>query len=194
MSGTAMPGHDIIVTRASAGGVEALRAVVAVLPADLPAAVFVVLHIPAQSPSMMPSILSRAGPLPAAHPTDGEPIRPGHIYVAPPDCHLLIDHERVRGVRGPRENRTRPAVDPLFRTAARAYGPRVVAVVLTGTLDDGTAGLQAVKQRGGLAVVQDPRDAMYAGMPRSALQHTPVDYVVPLSEIGPLISRLVREP
>src|SRR5690349_13178052 len=103
MSGTAMPGHDIIVIGASAGGVEALQAVAAALPADLPAAVFVVLHIPAQSPSMLPGILSRAGPLPAAHPVDGEPIRPGHIYVAPPDCHLLMDYGRVRVVHGPKE-------------------------------------------------------------------------------------------
>src|SRR5215212_10203327 len=135
-----MSGHDIITVGASAGGVEALRAVVADLPADLPAAVFVVLHLPPEAPSALPQILSRAGPLPAVHPADQEIISPGRIYVAPPDRHLLVNQGRVGVVRGTRENRTRPAVDPLLRSAARAYGPRVAGVILTGALDDGTAG------------------------------------------------------
>jgi two-component system chemotaxis response regulator CheB len=128
-----MPGHDIIVTGSSAGGIEALTQLVRGLPADLPAALFVVQHFPAGVASMLPHILRRAGHLPAAHAVDGEPIQPGRIYVAPPDYHLLVKRGYVRVTPGPRENLARPAVDPLFRTAARAYGPRVVAVVLSGT-------------------------------------------------------------
>ena len=186
--------HDIIVVGASAGGVEALGALAAGLPADLPAAVFVVLHVPAYGASVLPGILSRRGPLPAVHPTDGEPIRLGHIYVAPPDHHLLVEKGRVRLTRGPHENGHRPAVDILFRSAALAYGPRVVGVVLTGTLDDGTAGLYAVKQRGGLAVAQDPEDALFASMPRCAIESVSVDHIVPMTEIGPTLARLVRLP
>jgi two-component system chemotaxis response regulator CheB len=164
------------------------------LPADLPAVVCVVLHLPAQSPSMLPTILSRAGPLPAVQARDGMAIEHGRIYVAPPNHHLLVERRRIRVLHGPRENRHRPSVDPLFRSAALAYGPRVLGVILTGTLDDGTAGLQAVKQRGGVAIVQDPADALYSGMPRSALEHVAVDYCLPLARIAPLLERLAREP
>lgn len=188
-----MAGHDIIVVGASAGGVEALMTLVRDLPAELPAAVFIVLHIPAQSPSLLPSILNRAGSLIAAHPEDGANIEYGRIYVAPPDHHLLIEEGRVRVMRGPKENRHRPAVDPLMRTAARAYGPRVVGVILTGSLDDGTAGLQAIKTRGGVAVVQDPDEALYPSMPRSAIENVAVDYCLPLSEIVPTLARLANE-
>ncbi len=188
-----MAGHDIIVVGASAGGVEALMEVVRRLPSSLPAAVFVVLHIPAQSPSLLPRILSRSGPLVASHPEDNEKIEHGHIYVAPPDRHLLVERGYVRVTRGPNENHHRPAVDPLFRSVAHAYGPRVVGVILSGALDDGTAGLLAVKRRGGIAVVQDPKDALYPGMPQSALKHVEVDYRVPLSDIGDLLKRLVHE-
>lgn len=189
-----MAGHDIIVVGASAGGVEALTTLVRDLPANLPAAVFIVLHIPAQSPSLLPSILSRASQLIAAHPEDGARIEHGRIYVAPPDHHLLLEEGRVRVVRGPKENRHRPAVDPLMRTAARAYGPRVVGVILTGSLDDGTAGLQAVKTRGGVAVAQDPDEALYPSMPRSAMENVAVDYCLPLAEIAPMLVRLASEP
>ena len=189
-----MPGHDIIVVGASAGGVEALKEVARGLPADLQAAVFVVLHIPAQSPSILPQILDRDGPLRSAHAVDGEAIRHGRIYVALPDNHLLIERDRVRVIHGPRENRYRPAVDPLFRSAAVAYGPRVVGVVLTGALDDGTVGMIAVKQCGGVAVVQDPREAIYSGMPSSVMRSVEVDYSVRLAEIAPLLARLSREP
>src|SRR5579864_7798260 len=185
-----MPGHDIIVIGASAGGVEALVKLVGQLPGDLPAAVFVVLHIPAESPSLLPGILERSGPLPASQPGDNEAIRSGHIYVASPDYHLLIEQGRVRQMRGPKENRHRPAIDPLFRSAALTYGPRVVGVILTGALDDGTAGLLAVKRRGGVAIVQDPDEALYPSMPLSALENVEVDYTLPLASIGPQLEQL----
>jgi two-component system chemotaxis response regulator CheB len=187
-------GHDIIVVGASAGGVGALVKLAKSLPADLPTAVFVVLHIPAQTPSLLPDILNRAGPLHALHPPDNTEIKHGHIYIAPPDHHLLIAQGHVHIARGPRESRHRPAVDPLFRSAAIAYGPRVIGVVLTGALDDGTAGLLAIKQRGGIAVVQDPQDALYPGMPQSAVDHVQVDYCVPLADMGALLAGLVSEP
>lgn len=191
--GKKLPGHDIIVVGASAGGVEALSNLVRGLPADFPAAVFAVLHIPSQSPSLLPSILDRVSSLAVAHAIDGERIRHGRIYVAPPDYHLLVERDFVRVIRGPKENRYRPAVDPLFRSAALAYGPRVVGVILTGALDDGTAGMRAVKLRGGTGVVQDPKEALYPGMPSSAVENTKVDYVLPLAEIAPLLVRLARE-
>lgn len=187
-----MPGHDIIVVGASAGGVETLMKLVGQLPADLPAAVFIVLHIPPETPSLLPEILRRAGPLPASQPGDGEEIRNGHIYVASPDYHLLIERGRMRQVHGPKENRHRPGIDPLFRSAAYAYGPRVVGVILTGALDDGTAGLLAVKRRGGIAIVQDPKDAVYPSMPNSALEHVKVDYCLPVDRIGAALVQLVH--
>lgn len=189
-----MPGHDIVVVGASAGGVEALSALARSLPADLPAAVFVVLHFPATSTSVLPRILNRAGPLRAEHARDGEVIEPGRIYIAPPDQHLSVRDGTVRLGRGPRENNHRPAVDPLFRSAARFYGPRVVGVVLSGTLDDGTVGLAAIKQRGGVAVVQHPEEALYSGMPRSALENVAVDHTLGVAEIGSLLTRLAGEP
>jgi two-component system chemotaxis response regulator CheB len=143
---------------------------------------------------MMPKILNRLGRLPAHHAVDGEAIEYGRIYIAPPDHHLLVESERVRVVRGPKENRARPAADPLFRSAAWAYGTRVVGVVLTGALDDGTAGLAAIKQRGGVAVAQDPEEALYPGMPGSAVENVTVDYCLPLAGIAPLLTRLASTP
>lgn len=178
----------------SSGGVEALRRLAGDLPPDLPAALFVVMHVPAWAPSGLPGILSRAGPLKAVHPEDGDRIEKGRIYVAPPDFHLLVERGRVRLARGPKENRHRPAVDTLFRTAALAYGPRVVGVVLSGALNDGTAGLQAVKQRGGVAVVQDPGDALFSGMPESALEYVGTDHCLPMEKIAPLLVCLSGEP
>lgn len=189
-----MAGRDVVVIGASSGGVEALMDLAANLPPDLPAAVFVVVHFPEGAPSVLPRILNRAGPLEAVHPGDGETVEVGRIYVAPPDHHLLLEEERVRVTRGPKENYHRPAVDPLFRTAALAYGPRVVGVVLTGARDDGTAGLAAVKRRGGVAVVQDPEDALFASMPGHAREYVDVDHCVPLGEVAPLLARLCREP
>ena len=189
-----MANHEIIVIGASAGGVEALAALVQGLPADLPASLFVVLHLGPHSASVLPQILSQKGTLPARHARDGEAIELGRIYVAPPDRHLLVRHGRVRVSLGPKENSLRPAADPLFRSAAQAYGRRVVGVVLSGTLDDGTAGLQAIKSRGGVTIVQDPRDALFAGMPRSALEGVTIDHCLPITEIAPLLVRLAYEP
>ncbi|HEU4328934.1 MAG TPA: chemotaxis protein CheB [Roseiflexaceae bacterium] len=188
-----MPTRDIIVVGASAGGIEALQRLTQGLPADLPAAVLVVLHTHPTSPGYLPQILSRSGPLPCEHAADGEPLLPGRILVAPPDHHLLIEGEHVRLTRGPKENRSRPAVDPLFRSAAFFYGPRVIGVVLSGMLDDGTAGLWTVKDRSGLAVVQSLQDAQFSSMPESALRHVAVDYQLPSAELGPLLARLARE-
>ncbi|WP_223764431.1 chemotaxis protein CheB [Corallococcus sp. AS-1-6] len=174
---------------------EALTALAKQLPRDLAACVLLVLHVPAQHRGYLPDILSRSGPLPAHHPRDGEePLEPGRIYVAPNDRHLLVEPGRVRVLKGPRENGHRPAVDPLLRSAASTHGPRVVGVVLTGALDCGTSGLMAVKREGGLAVVQDPRDALCPDMPRSALEYVAVDHCVPLEAMGTLLTRLVDTP
>jgi two-component system chemotaxis response regulator CheB len=184
--------HDIVVIGASAGGVEAISTLVSDLPRDLRAAVLVVLHL-SKGRSMLPEILTRSGRLPAAHPEDGDPLEYGHIYVARPDHHLVLEPGRIRVVHGPTENGCRPAVDPLFRSAARAYGPRVVGIVLTGGLDDGTAGLAAVKEAGGIAIVQDPDEAFAPSMPRSAKAFVQVDHVLPVREISVLIAELTRE-
>ncbi len=189
-----MPEHDVVVIGASAGGVEALSTLVSKLPPDLSAAVFIVLHVPAQSPSLLPEILSRSGSLPARHPTNGEQIKHGQIYVAPPDRHMLIEQGHIRLTRGPKENRHRPAIDVLFRSAAVAYGTRVIGIILTGSLDDGTAGMLAIKRRGGMTVVQNPADAMYPSMPQSVLNHVQVDHRMPLTEIGQMLPSLVAEP
>ncbi|WP_188262871.1 chemotaxis protein CheB [Azospirillum tabaci] len=188
-----MTDGPLIVIGASAGGLEALETLVRDLPAGLSAAVCVVLHI-GDRPSAAPSILDRAGPLPASHATDREPLRAGRIYVAPPGCHLVVEPpRRLRLSRGPRENSTRPAIDPLFRSAAQAFGPGVIGVVLSGAMNDGTAGLAEIKRRGGIAVVQDPADAQYAGMPRSALDHVAVDHCGPAATLGTLLARLVTD-
>jgi len=186
-----MPDHGIVVVGASAGGVEALADLATSLPDDLPAAVFVVLHLPATGTSALPEILRRHGPLPAAHVRDGEPIQSGRVYVAPPDHHVVLRTGHVHLSRGPRENGHRPAIDPLFRSAAREYGTRVIGVVLSGTLDDGTAGLLAIKSRGGVAVVQDPEDALYTGMPGNALEHVQVDHVASAASMGKLLASLI---
>lgn len=154
----------------------------------------VVAHLSEDFPSALPRILKRAGQLAAAHPKDGDQIESGRIYVAPPRFHMLLEPGLVRVVRGSKENRHRPAVDPLFRTAARAYGSRLVGVVLTGALNYGTAGLLAVMRRGGVAVVQDPGEAPVSGMPQSALEYVDVDHCLPLEEIASLLARLSRGP
>jgi two-component system, chemotaxis family, protein-glutamate methylesterase/glutaminase len=186
-----MPGHDVIVVGFSAGGVEALTQVVRDLPPELPAAVLIVHHFPAHSISALPRILSRVGKLRAAHAVDGERIRPGRIYVSRPERHLLVNGERIQLSRGPKENGHRPAIDPLFRTAGRSYGPRVIGVLLSGTLDDGTDGLRVIKECGGLAVVQRPEDALFGDMPSSAMELVQVDHVESAAALGPLLTRLV---
>lgn len=188
-----MPNRDIVVIGASAGGIEALRQLLAGLRADLPASLFVVQHVPSASPSALPEILSRSGPLIASFAKDREAVERGRAYVAPPDHHLLLEPGVVRVQRGPRQNRHRPAVDPLFRSAAQSYGPRVIGVIVSGGLDDGAAGLRAIKESGGLALVQDPKDAALPGMPESALASVEVDHCVPARELGHLIERLSRE-
>lgn len=189
-----MDGKDIIVVGGSAGGVDALMTLLEGLPHDLHAAVLAVIHIPPSSPGRLPEILQRRCSLPVAWATDGEAIEAGHVYIAPADRHLVVEPGRIRVTRAPRENHSRPAIDPLFRSAAVTYGSRVIAVVLSGRLDDGTAGLWAVKERGGVALVQDPDEATHAEMPRNALEYTNADYVVRSAELGGLLGRLVAEP
>jgi two-component system, chemotaxis family, protein-glutamate methylesterase/glutaminase len=163
---------------------------VGTFPSELPAAVFVVLHVPPTDTSVLPEILNRAGRLPARHASDREEVVSGRIYVAPPDFHLLLEHRAVRVVRGPRENGHRPAVDTLFRSAASVYAGRVVGIVLSGTLDDGSAGLRAVKAAGGLAIVQDPEEAVYRDMPANALAYARPQHCLPVAEIGELIAQV----
>lgn len=189
-----MPERNIVVIGCSVGGVEALQRLVAGLPQGFPAAVFVVMHLAPQSTSVLPQILERAGALPASHAVHDEAFRMGRIYVASPDQHMVIERDRVHLAAGPKENRHRPAIDPLFRTAARWYGARVIGIVLTGALDDGTVGLLAIKKRGGIAIVQDPGTAFCSDMPRNALETVQVDYVKSLEQIPALLIDLVSHP
>ena len=191
MSPNAALPRNIVVVGASSGGIEALSALLALLPADFPAAIFVVVHVSADSPGVLPRILARAGALPVETAKNGGAILSGRVYVAPPDRHLLLEHGSIRITRGPKENRFRPAIDPLFRSAAQAYGEQVIGVVLSGSLDDGTAGLWAIKDRGGLAIVQEPSEAAYPSMPLSALQHVAVDHRVTIAEMARLLPQLV---
>ncbi|HWC18822.1 MAG TPA: chemotaxis protein CheB [Terriglobales bacterium] len=184
--------HDIVVIGASAGGVQALTQIVGRLSSDIKAAIFVVVHVSPDSTGLLPNILNRCSSVPAIEARDGAPIKHGVIYVAPPDRHLIFEDHAMRVVRGPKHNRHRPAIDLLFRTAARNYGERVVGVVLTGFLDDGSSGLLAIENAGGITIVQDPEDAEVASMPRSALLQVQPDYCVPLREIGDLINRLAE--
>ena len=186
--------RDIIVVGGSAGAVEVLKRIVDALPGDIGAAIFAVIHIPPTSPGRLPDILQRRAKVAVRWASDGEPIEHGRVYVAPADQHLVLEDGRVRLTRAPRENHSRPAIDPLFRSAAFAYGPRVIGVVLSGRLDDGTAGLWTVKERGGVAVVQDPQEAAHADMPRNALEYTQADHVVRSAQIAPLVARLSAEP
>lgn len=177
---------------ASAGGVSALKSFVGMLSIDLPAALFITLHLRGRNDTVLAEILNAASSLPANWAVDGESIIPGRIYVAPPDAHLLLSPGHIKLGRGPRENLQRPCINVMFRSAAGAYGPRVVGVVLTGLLDDGASGLWEIQQQGGVTVVQDPNDAAYRSMPESAIRGFCVDYIVKLAELEPLLSGLVR--
>lgn len=183
-----------MVIGASSGGIEALRSLLAELPSDLPAAVCIVLHVSPQSPGVMAQILQRSSRLPVSMAVDGCRLQPAHVYVAPPDRHLLVEPGRLRVTKGPREHNFRPAIDPLFRSAAQIYGPAAIGVILTGNLDDGTAGLWTLKKLGGVAVVQDPADALFPAMPRRALKNVHADYVVSLPRIAPLLAELTETP
>ena len=185
---------NIIVIGGSAGSIEALKLLVAALPPTLPAAIFVVVHLSADSPGMLPNILEYNSQLPVLAATDQLPIRTGHLYVAPPDHHLLLEAGWMRVTHGPKENRFRPAVDPLFRSAAYGFGAQTIGVILSGMLDDGTAGLWAVKDRGGIAVVQDPSDALYPSMPENALRYVAVDYRLRVNDMAARLEQLVHEP
>jgi two-component system chemotaxis response regulator CheB len=184
-------GFAVVAIGASQGGVAAIQDLVAHWEKDLPAAILITLHV-GRGPSHLPSLLNRRSQLPASHAEDSQEIRPGRIYVAPPDHHLLVDGAQMCLSRGPRENWTRPAIDPMFRSAAEAYGRRVIGAILTGRLNDGTAGLHAVRRHGGMAIVQHPRSAEFPEMPSSALRYAGADHCVPLAAIPPLIAELAH--
>lgn len=183
--------RDIVVMGSSAGGIEALKQIIPRLPQDFPGAIFIVQHIPAHPPSVLPKLLNARGPERCVHATHGEPIVPGRVYIAPPDMHLTLADGIVRVVRGPRENGHRPAVDPLFRTAARWYGPRVIGVILSGARDCGAAGLNIIKQRGGLAIIQDPADSFCDSMPMNAIRSVEADFILPAEKIAAQLVQIV---
>lgn len=192
------PHAEVVVTRvvligASAGGIEPLVAVVERLPADLQASVLVVVHIPPDAESHLPEILQRRSQMRVRHALDGEPLRPGRIFVAPPDRHLMVEDGVVRVTRGPRQNRHRPAIDALLRTAAQAHGPDVVAVIMSGAGGDGVAGALVVANRGGRVIVQDPAEAMFETMPRNVLATVPGAEMVPSHEIAAAVGAAFEE-
>ena len=188
-----MSNRDIIVIGGSSGASAPLKELLGRLPADLPAAVFIVLHIPAQGIGILSTVVSAAGKLPVRQAENGMQIENGQVYLGPPDHHLLLAEKRIVLGRGPRENMVRPAIDPLFRSAALHYGPRVIGVVLSGLLSDGASGLNAIKRCGGIAVVQEPSDAIADEMPLRALEATTADLCVPGRRLGDVLSELVRD-
>lgn len=185
--------RDIIVIGASAGGFEAIQTLVAKLPADLRATIFIVWHMSPDATGVLPQVLNKKSRIPASNARNREYFQPGHIYIAAPDRHLLLGQGYMRLTRGPKENSFRPAVDPLFRSAASLYGPRVIGVILSGALDDGTSGLWSIKQAGGLTIVQDPADATISSMPEHALRSVDIDYCVPVADMADLLIRLTNE-
>jgi two-component system chemotaxis response regulator CheB len=185
--------RDIIVVGASAGGVEALLELVRLFPKDFKGSVFIVLHIPPNYKSTLDQVLTRSGALKAEFPKDGDTIQNGHIYLAPPDHHLLVENDKVLVKKGPKENRFRPSIDALFRSAAYSFGPRVIGIVLSGMMDDGTSGLWSVKRLGGKVIVQDPAEAIHDSMPQNVLEQVDVDHVVPVREIPGVLKRLMAE-
>jgi len=189
-----MANRDVLAIGTSAGGFEALRFLAGEFSRDFPASVVVAIHLSSQFRSALDAILTQAGPLPAKFAVDGDKLERGHIYIAPAERHLIVESEQLRLGSGPRENNARPSLDPLFRSAALCCGPRTVGAVLTGTLGDGAAGLQALKQSGGITVVQDPSDAAFAEMPTTALIRSQPDHVVGLAGMPALFEKLVRQP
>ena len=185
--------RNIVVIGASAGGLPALQQLVQELPQDLDAAIFILLHSSPSAPSLLAPILQRYTKIPVNQAKNGDRIKTGTIVVAKPDYHLILEEHTIRLTRGPRENRSRPAIDALFRSAAYSHSARVIGIVLTGALDDGTAGLWSIRDRGGVAIVQDPTDATFPSMPTSALKYAGADHVVRLDQIGQLLSRLTAE-
>jgi two-component system chemotaxis response regulator CheB len=183
----------IFVIGGSAGSIEAMRELLTSLPGDFPAPILVVIHTPMDAPGLMAAVLHRNSRMPVLNATDGDRIRPAHVYVAPPNYHLLLEGGRMRLTTGPTENRHRPAIDPLFRSAAREYGPDAVGIILSGYLDDGSIGLYRIKQAGGIAIVQDPDDAMAADMPRNASERVHPDFTAPVREIAPLMVQLANQ-
>jgi two-component system, chemotaxis family, protein-glutamate methylesterase/glutaminase len=189
-----MPQRDIIVMGASVGGIDTFQTILSSLPWDFKASIFIVLHTSEDSPGVLPEILNRSSKLPVLYALHKTEILPGRVYLAPGGAHhLIVERGKLRLWPGPRENRHRPSIDPLFRSAAIAYGPRVIGVILTGNLDDGSAGLAHIKERGGVAIVQDPNDAVAPSMPESAIESTAVDFILPVSEIGPKLVSLAGE-
>lgn len=186
--------RDIVTIGGSAGSVEAVTQVLHHLPSDLPAAIFISLHFPSYGKSALPQILSRATSLPVNHPQDGEKVTPGRIYIAPPNFHLLLESGYIRLSQGPRENGHRPAIDPLFRSAAKTYKQRVIGIILSGLLDDGTAGLAAIKQQGGLTIAQDPDEALFNAMINSAIDHVVVDRILPVAKINSVLANIAQIP
>ena len=188
-----MTARRLVVIGASSGGIETLRTIVAGIPDTFSAGICIALHMSPESPGVLPEILGRVGRLPVSLARDGQRIQAGQIYIAPPDRHLLIEPGRLRVTKGPREHGFRPAIDPLFRSAAQVFGPAAVGIVLTGNLDDGTAGLWTIQKLGGTTVVQDPEDALFPSMPQNALRHVSADYVVPASRMASLIDDITSK-
>lgn len=187
-----MPRRSVVVIGASAGGIEALRELLKPLPQTFDAAILIVLHTSSHASSLA-AILQRATELPVSYAQDWEPIEKAHVYIAPPDFHLIVEGNLLRVIQGPRENLHRPAIDPLFRSAAVAFGQRLIGVVLTGLLDDGTAGLMVIHAQGGETIVQDPKTALFSPMPANALKQVPQAHVSPLAEIPGLLMELIEE-
>ena len=188
-----MPKKNIVVMGGSTGSFDVFKRVAKDLPPDLDAAIFIVWHMSPDVRGILPEVLNNAGPLPAHEARDGDEIKLGNVYVARADHHLLLDNSHMRVTRGPKENRFRPAVDPLFRSAAYEYGPRVVGIITSGALDDGTSGMWAIKMHGGVTVAQDPNDAEIPSMPESAIRQVTIDHIVPAKQIADLIVRLSSE-
>lgn len=188
-----MAHRDIVVIGTSAGGLEALQSLLGGLPPGFPAAVLVVMHRTENTASVLPEILARSSRLPVKQPQDGELVQQGWVYVAPAGVHMLVEHARLRLVAGPRENRHRPAIDPLFRSAAATFGSRVIGVILTGMLDDGTSGLMVVQAHGGVAIVQNPHTAMFPAMPENAVRRVPDARIAELDRIPVLLQEYVKE-